>query len=312
MRVHKLTSVDGFVVFDLDDAAVASGPVRHGEKIIVASATELARSTTYAYALLEQPRSGASGAVNSPPDGKAAAVEAFFAEVAALPFLPEPGRGVELPVRVDDPRRVIDRDAVAADCAMAALTAIVPDPGDLRIAIEGFSTAALPLAERLRAAGASIVAVAGDAKAAFAAEGLSADRLREIASSGGGDDPANRIFGADADVLFAGSKLGVLGDVASTYVTAKTVIPTGPAPFTAKAHANLRKAGVEVVADFAVAAGALAAQWSVDADPAAIVGALVTEAREHDDGPYLAACYRAEAFLRTWQAKQPFGRPFAS
>ena len=31
-----------------------------------------------------------------------------------------------------------------------------------------------------------------------------------------------------------------------------------------------------------------------------------------DDGPFLGACYAAEAFLSTWQDELPFGRPLAS
>ena len=31
----------------------------------------------------------------------------------------------------------------------------------------------------------------------------------------------------------------------------------------------------------------------------------------HDDGPLLAGCYQAEAYLRTWREQLPFGRPLA-
>ena len=36
-----------------------------------------------------------------------------------------------------------------------------------------------------------------------------------------------------------------------------------------------------------------------------------TDVIGHDEGAYLGACYRAEAFLRTWQETLPFGRPLA-
>ena len=38
----------------------------------------------------------------------------------------------------------------------------------------------------------------------------------------------------------------------------------------------------------------------------------MVEALTSDDGPFLGACYSAEAFLSTWQDELPFGRPLAS
>ena len=40
--------------------------------------------------------------------------------------------------------------------------------------------------------------------------------------------------------------------------------------------------------------------------------ALMAGALNSDDGPFLGACYAAEAFLSTWQDELPFGRPLAS
>ena len=41
------------------------------------------------------------------------------------------------------------------------------------------------------------------------------------------------------------------------------------------------------------------------------VVAVLDEVLDHADGPLLGACYRAEAFLRTWRDTLPFGRPLA-
>jgi hypothetical protein len=38
---------------------------------------------------------------------------------------------------------------------------------------------------------------------------------------------------------------------------------------------------------------------------------VLDEVLEHEKGPLLAACYRAETFLRTWRETLPFGRPLA-
>ena len=42
-----------------------------------------------------------------------------------------------------------------------------------------------------------------------------------------------------------------------------------------------------------------------------IVAAVLGEVMDHPDGPLLASCYRAEAFLATWCEQLPFGRPIA-
>jgi len=46
-------------------------------------------------------------------------------------------------------------------------------------------------------------------------------------------------------------------------------------------------------------------------DAAERVRTVLTDVIGHDEGAYLGACYRAEAFLRTWQDTLPFGRPLA-
>ena len=44
---------------------------------------------------------------------------------------------------------------------------------------------------------------------------------------------------------------------------------------------------------------------------AAAIADSLSEVLGHADGPLLAACYRAEAFLATWRTELPFGRPIA-
>jgi hypothetical protein len=127
----------------------------------------------------------------------------------------------------------------------------------------------------------------------------------------GGDTlPANRIFGVDADVLFVGSRLGALNDRSAPFVKARTVVPTAPSPVTAKGFAILQHANITIIPDFIVMAAPLAAAWQTG-DPTAAVAGIVHDIVDDDEDLYLAACYRAEAFLRTWCDKLPFGRPFA-
>ena len=71
--------------------------------------------------------------------------------------------------------------------------------------------------------------------------------------------------------------------------------------------------------DFVSLSGGTIAAWGdasrSDHDIAATIESTVadlcTEHKDHDDGPFLAACYAAESFLSTWQDELPFGRPLA-
>src|SRR5690606_26382572 len=135
-----------------------------------------------------------------------------------------------------------------------------------------------------------------------------------------GAEPAFKVFGAPCDVLFTGSKMGVLDHKGAAHVTAKAVVPTGPIPVTAKALAMLRRAGAVVMPDFVVLCGPLLAAWG-DANAAAdtlekatrdAVTGILGEVASHPDGHLLGACERAEAFLRTWRDTLPFGRPLAA
>jgi hypothetical protein len=344
MPVHRLNGVDAFVVVDLHEPPVATGPVRRGEKILASSATELARTITYAYAALGMRRSGASAGVNAPDDAADAALEGFQSAAAALvasgAFLPDPGKGVDeavlAPLRAGDPRHpalfgpaggllTAELDAlsavVAAEAALGALDG-------RRVAIEGFGDAAVPLVRQLADRGARIESIA-TAKGTITLDGSGAAELVEGWKAHGpavvehlGTDSRTpvAVLGAEVDVLFAGSKLGVIGDKASQFVRAGTVVPTGPMPVTAKAFADLGKLGTVVLPDFVVAAGRLHAAWADHATPidglargaSEAVAGLVREVAGAEGGVWLASCRRAEAFLSAWQPKLPFGRPLAS
>jgi len=323
MQVQRLAGIDGFVVFDLAPGAeplVATGIARHGEKILIGSATEYARAVTYGYALLNVKRGGASAGVNSPPADRDAAVIGFVDAIAGLggSYLPDPGKGLSAadlaPLAESDPRTQIDTAAVVAAAAAAAATAAGVDLSGARVAIEGYTQSSSALVAELHRHGAQVVAVATERFLVADKGGLSAEQLAQAADGLAEGDPANRVFGVAADVLFAGSKLGAVSNVAAGFVKTKAVVPTSPSPFTAKSYAILRKAGVEAVPDFAVLAGVLHAQWTgaLPAEAAKVVADLITDCRRDADGVYLGACYRAESFLRTWQQKLPFGRPFAS
>jgi glutamate dehydrogenase (NAD(P)+) len=343
VRIQKLEGTDAFIVFDLDDAAHNIGVTRVAPKILVDGATLLARSTTYLFATFEQEAGGASAGINvKPPTDRAEAIATFVREVQPLveagTFLTEPGKGISreelAPLHAVDPRVGFDpREAqlLLGLSAVAAADKARPLDG-ARVAIEGLDTATLSVVTEAVARGAKVVSVATAKGAAHDAAGLDAAALADaVAAHGAGAletlgldvAPAGSVFAADADVLFTGSKSGVIdGDVAATIVaqgTVSCVVPIAPVPVTAKGLAVLRHANTVVLPDFLTTCGPLFAMFpeegaSTDDVRAVVVeqvDAVLGEVLDHADGPLLAACYRAESFLKTWQTTLPFGRPLA-
>jgi glutamate dehydrogenase/leucine dehydrogenase len=328
VRIHKLTTVDAFVVFDLDAATTSTGVVRAGDKILASSATELARCITYAYASLRIEKGGASAGINAPEGERRDAIAKFVSEVEKLvvegSFLPDATKTVTdadlEPLRAHDPRALVDHDAVVARAGLDALDALGHELADGRAVIEGFGVSSLPLVDLLSQQDARVVAVSTPRGTVTDAAGFAPDSLRTAVTTHGDDCVAhlggevissNRIFGIDAEVLFTGSRLGVVNDRSAPFVRARTVVPTGPSPVTAKGFAILQHAGVTLVPDFVVMAAPLAAAWR-SGDPSEAIATIVHDIVDEEEGIYLAACRRAEAFLRTWCDRLPFGRPLAA
>jgi glutamate dehydrogenase/leucine dehydrogenase len=337
--MQKLESTDAFLAFDLDDAAPAVGVVRQAPKILADGAMLLARSSTYQFATFERQVGGASAGINAKADGRADAVAAFVDEVTPLveqgTLLVQAGKGVEpselAALRAVDPRADLFWEhgdslrglgaAVAADAAAGGLVGRT-------VAIEGFDGSGPALLRGLAERGAKVVAVSTATGTLTDAQGFETDALvgayeahgpamvTELASEAA--DPG-AVFGVAADVLFAGSKAGVIDHEVASGLDVRAVVPSGAVPVTAKALAELRRRGTVVVPDFVSTAGPLFAMWPDDGAAietvraGAIVGilAVLGEVLDHDDGPLLAACYRAEAFLSTWRDSLPFGRPLA-
>lgn len=330
MRTTKLSTCDAFVVVDLDDAPVSTGIVRQGPKILSSGAEDLARSLTYTYAALGMQRGGASAGINAPDDAKADAIAAFVTELGpqAATLLIGPGKGVAAAdltaLRADDPRVALtgtQHDSLVAAGAVAAAAQALGGLDGVRVAIEGFGAPSKALVAQLLAQGARVVGLATAKGSLRNADGFSADDLATGASLvGEGADPAFKVLGIECDVLFAGSKIGAVDDKGAAFITAKAVVPTSTIPVTAKALAALQRAGILVLPDFVTLAGPVLAAWgtagrddaALVAETTAAVHAMLDEVAGHADGPLLASCYRAEAFLATWQTTLPFGRPLAA
>ena len=343
MRLHKFSEVDAFVALDLDGAEAASGPVRWARKILQGGAKDLARSQTYTYAALQMRRSGASAGINADAPARSEAVAAFVAESAALvaegTYLPDAAKGVSdqdlAPLRDGDPRNAERLDAFGAQCdglsTVAAADAAVGLDGRTAV-VEGFSASGPALAKAVAQRGGRIVGVA-TAEGSLAADGgidpaalaeASAEHgdkaLSALAGSGDGLAEPGALWGIAADVVFAGSKMGVVHHGVAEDLRCRALVPSGRLAFTSKALAVCRREGITAVPDFIALAGSTVAAWStpdtgddeVRAEIANAVAALMEEALTSDDGPFLGACYAAEAFLSTWQDELPFGRPLAS
>ncbi|MFP5254807.1 MAG: hypothetical protein ACLGI8_03045 [Acidimicrobiia bacterium] len=287
MQLHKLTSTDGFIVFDLDDAP-AVGIVRLAPKVLRDGAELLARSTTYAAASFGLQLRGASGAINAKPDDRDAAVAAFLAEVTELVetdrWLPGPGLGVTpddlAPLPRAEQRAVAFDQTATGESAVAAAAGALGSLGGARVAIVGSG----PVAEA--------------AAAAAAARGATAE------PDAGMD--------ADCDVLLVAGKAGALEHDLAATVKARVVVPLTPVPVTARALAVLGRGGTVVVPDFLSTAAPLLAAFAPDGgEPLERVETSVAELAGEGTGLWMAACLRAEGFLRTWQSELPFGRPLA-
>jgi len=295
VTIHKMSSTEAFIAFDLNGVETSVGMVRSAPKVLQGGAKELARSVTYTFALLEQRVGGASAGINAKGDGVPAAIDAFVAEAAELVgsgrFLPDAGKGVTeaqlAPLRDNDPRNSAaydSADKLIVTGAIAAAQAAVDGLEGKTVRIDGPD----PVADGVRVAAAAAGATVVEA----------VDR---------------------ADVLFAGTKMGAVDHNAAADLELGALVPTHPIPFTTKALLMLQRSGTVVVPDFISLAGPALAAWA-EGDPdlatletrtAAYVTKQISELGGDEAGLFLGACKRAEDFLSTWQDELPFGRPLA-
>lgn len=328
MPISTLTTTDGFVLTDLPDAP-ATGVVRVARKILTSSAGDLARSATYSFAVFEMQRSGASAGVNAEGAAVASAQEAFVAEVApmvAQGLHLDAGKGFDpaalAPLaEVDTRNGLAGSPAVTAAGVVAAAEAALGSLEDRKVAIEGIDAGDVPLALAAAVAerGARIIGVSTAEQCVIQQDGLPVGVLASPSLAEAGQaDKAVKLWGASAEIIFCGSRPGVLTHMGTPFVRATAIVPWGPVPLTTKALVDLGKEGITALPDFVTIAGGLVAGY-LDGDEAAVTAAvasriaeLVGEVHGHAEGPFLGACHRAEAFLRTWQERLPFGRPLAA
>jgi glutamate dehydrogenase (NAD(P)+) len=342
VKVERLNSVDAFVVFDLDHAETSVGVTRLAPKVLVDGATWLARSQTYQLASFEIRAGGASAGINAKPPDRDEAVRGFVDEVEpwveAGRFLTEPARGLDAADldrlgRVD--RRGSDFWAAVPELTVAGLMASAEAGGaslDGRtVAIEGFERYGATLTDAVAGRGGRVVAIGTASGAAVAPGGFDPAVIAERWAQDGSElvtglvadpGPPASVLAAPAEVLFVGSKAGVLEHGAAVSTEATLVVPTGPVPVTAKALAVLVRNGAVVLPDFLTTAGPALIGFRDGVDGVdgggdsaryvtAQIGGALEEVLAHEKGVFVGACLRAEAFLSSWCDTLPFGRPLS-
>lgn len=302
--IKKLSSSPAFVAIDIAEQP-ASGQVRMARKILQGGAKDMARSVTYTFACFGIKRSGASAGISAEGDAAQEALENFVSELStqaeagalhlhsAKGVSPEVFTGLTQAAGLD-----VEGNAAAhvAGVVAAAKWAMGGSLQGKRFVIEGAALGPVPAAvsDALVGEGAELVSIDGVAKKPW------------------------MLWGADVDVILAGSKLGALNHQGAEMVKANAIVPWATTPVTTKAFAILRRAGVVVVPDFVSASGGLVAPYldvsgeAVAQEVSEQVTAILQEADKSEDGVLLGACVLAEAFLSTWLDKLPFGRPLAS
>lgn len=291
VKVQRLSSTDGFIVWDLEAASTSVGVARLAPKVLQDGAALLARSVTYTFAAFGVTgHGGASAAVNAKPEDREAALGAFIGEVRPLAENGQlrlwPGLGVTAtdlaPLGWDEPD-----PALLAQGALAAAKAIIAT-------VDGSSDGALE-----------------DRKVTVVGAGPATDAVSSAAKDAGTELTEAR-FGVETDILFVAGKAGCLDHNVAETVQARVVVPLSPVPVTARALAILGRAGCAVVPDFLSTAAPLLTTYDPDGgEPTERITQAVSDVADEGTGLWLAAALKAEERLASWTDEQPFGRPLA-
>jgi len=304
-EVIELSSVPGFVVFDLPGAPESAGGTRLAPDVDVAEVSLLARAMTYKYGALGAEMGGAKAGVRGDPAdraGKAALMARFCAEIAPLAasgrLLTGPDMGTTeedfAPLRDHRPspsaiRAVVDgvpfEDlltgygvAVAAEAALADRWGGSWD--GRTVAIEGFGKVGGGVAREVTRRGGRVVAVSTVAGCVADPSGLDVESLLALRRAHGdacvlhygrpAAPPAELFTAAGADVLVPGTRPGALGrrTAGSLPPGVRVVAPAANAPYTAQGADVLRQRGIVALPDFVCNAGAVIGYRSAaDATP---------------------------------------------
>jgi glutamate dehydrogenase (NAD(P)+) len=318
-----LSSVPGFIVFDLPGAAVSAGGTRLAPDVTSGEVALLARAMTYKFASLSAQVGGAkAGVVGDPADrgARAGQMSRYCAEVAPLVaagrFLTGPDMGTS------EQDFATLRDGRPAPAALAAVLDGVPfediltgygvtaaaeaalraGPGggwDGRsVAIEGFGKVGGGVAREVVARGGRVVAVSTLAGCIADPAGLDVGRLLELRREHGDHcvthyglpaGPVGQLFTAvSADVLVPGTRPGVITAAVAGALpdTVRVIAPAANVPYTRAGADVLRRRGIVALPDFICNAGAVIGYRSASD---ATSGQVLADAGARIDGLISAA-----------------------
>jgi hypothetical protein len=300
----------------------------------------LVRHQTYVFALAEQRKSGATIGLKVDPEDTDAAVNALAGELASefesQHLLTSPGLRLNReslgPILRHDKRNPVvrdNRDGVTFEDELLALGAVTcaaffaKPSGKWDAAIEGFNQTGIGVAREIETQGGTVKristnkgCVSGNFDSATLADAwleAGADCVEQLGSV----EKAWTIWKSDVDAIFVGSKPGAMSGDGAKGVGETPIIATSAAAVSSKALAILRKNNTPVAADFLSNIGPALAWWAPEetsqdelrSSTSASVTGLLEETANHTDGSFMAACYKAEAFMESWQEQRPFGRP---
>jgi glutamate dehydrogenase (NAD(P)+) len=311
-EVIELSSVPGFVVFDLPGAPESAGGTRLAPDVSVAEVALLARAMTYKFAVLGEQMGGAKAGVRGDPAdraGKAALMARFCAEIAPLTdagrLLTGPDMGTTeedfapLRERRASPtaiRSVVDgvpfEDlltgfgvAVAAEAALGARWG--GGWTGRSVAIEGFGKVGGGVAREVTRRGGRVAAVSTAAGCVAEPAGLDVERLLALRRAHGDAcvlhygrtaAPRGELFTAvHADVLVPGTRPGVISarTARSLPPGVRVIAPAANVPYTGPGADVLSQRGIVALPDFVCNAGAVIGYRSaVDATPDEVLAAV--------------------------------------
>ncbi len=325
----KLTKFDpnAWVLRDLEDVR-CYGPLTAGPNVLQTNGKLYARAETYRLALCGVQAGGGAGGVKVDRTQRDEAVAGWVEAAAGMArdgeFHPDPGWAVHdddlAPLGELDPRNPLareHREALVAASASAVAARALAGGGDGRVALADLSPAALALAERLRAEGATIVAVDHAGGAEVDDAGIDAERLAALAAGDAtGDAAAGSARAAEVDLLVVPGRLRAVTHGDADTIRARHVMAVGDQTVATKALHTLARRGITVWPDFVANLGPVVAAHRDDTDVDALLAAAHQRAAEvadgaagDEDGPVVGACRLAEEHLRTWRGELPFGRP---
>jgi glutamate dehydrogenase (NAD(P)+) len=311
-EIIELSSVPGFVVFDLPGAPESAGGTRLAPDVSTAEVSLLARAMTYKFAVLDEQMGGAKAGVRGDPSdraGKAALMARFCAEITPLTdagrLLTGPDMGTSeedfapLRARRASPAAisaVVDgvpfEDLMTGFGVAAAAEAALGDRwgggwDGRSVAIEGFGKVGGGVAREVTRRGGRVAAVSTVAGCLADPAGLDVDRLLSLRRTYGDScvthygrpagPPAELFTAVEADVVVPGTRPGVISGRTAQALppSVRVIAPAANAPYTSAGADVLSQRGIVPLPDFVCNAGGVIGYRSApDATPDEVLAAV--------------------------------------